>query len=529
MEEYKVTLEYCINLIASGLSREIIRKKLYFAFQFIYNFEVFCKFFLPNAFTKDFAWFHLEIIDEFWDDKDAVLASFRGSGKSSLVGQGMVLHRICYKREKYILYSSQNSAKAEQFLEPISFELKTNNRLKLVYPNIDIRKVKSEETGKDRNDCFDIGRDMRVQAFSFEKNARGFKFNNQRPTLIIFDDIDSDERVMNPVLREKDHNKLAKQMIPALDAEIGKYKMIGTIIHLDSVLNRQLTKVGGKVFRAYELDVNNKIIPSSILWPEMFTLKYFEKYIHDFGSMAASSEFLNNPVDDVSSLIKRAWIKSCFCEDLSFSDNQTNYDIRLQGVDFAFSDRITADKSAFVGIGKNDDCIDMISCITKKGMSIIEQFDFIEYLTGIHEFDDNALEENSIRSMSKEIKRYNFKFTLFWTGAADRAKGEKDYLQMEYTERRHTVGKVSMMKRLATMFENNYNSLKEKEGYTFRIPYKTDSDKSIAHEIMDECCSFALQDGKLVETGVHPDIPIGLQLAFELLTLDDVGDVGIEF
>lgn len=520
-EDYKTTLKYCVDLINSDKPKDYVRRTLHFLFSLKVNFPVFCKLCLPHAFNKPFGDFHIEIIDEFWKSGNSVLACPRGHGKSTLVGQGKVLHDICYKKEKYILYVSLNTEKSNQFLEPISYELKNNMLLKFIYPNINLKKVKNKDTGKDRSDCFDIGREMRVQAFSFEKNARGFKFNNQRPTLIVFDDIDDDDRVMNPVLRHKDYMKFSKQVIPALDSLIGKYKMIGTIIHLDSLLRKQLNSVGGRVYEAYQTDKDNKIIPESILFPELFSVKFFEKYIAKFGSMAASSEYLNNPIDDVTNLIKRAWIQSCFDENFSFKDNMDKYDIKLQGVDFAFSDRITADKSAFVGIGKNANCIDLISYFEKQGMSIIQQLDYIEYLSGIHGFTDNGLEENSIRSMSTEIKNYNFKYTLFWVGANDAAAVEKDWKVAEYENKRHTIGKENMIRRLAVFFENNYNSITEGEGYTFRIPYKDQADRDIAHNLMEQCCSFSLADGKLVEAGVHPDSPIALQLALEVLKLGD--------
>jgi hypothetical protein len=526
--KYKIDLDYCIKLIKSDEPIDKIRRKLYFLFSFEYNFFTFCKFFLPNTFYKEFGKFHKEIIDEFWSNESNSLACPRGHGKSSLIGQGFVLHRIVYKLEKYILYCSVNTEKSNQFLEPIKFELKNNQRLKLVYPNIDLKKVKDEESGRDRQDCFDIGHDMRIQAFSFEKNVRGFKFHNQRPTLMVFDDIDDDQIVINPTLRQKDYYKLSKIMIPALDAEKGKYKMIGTIIHLDSCLARSIKGDNGKIYRAFEYDDNKNIIEDSILFPEMFTKKYFEDYIKRWGWLSCSSEFLNNPVDDVSSLIKRKWVKSCFCEELSLFETPEKYDLKVMGVDFAFSDRIVADKSEFIGIGFKNDCYDIMSVFSKKGMSIIEQFDYITYLNGVFGFDDISMEENSIRSMSKELLNYNFKYTLFWTSANDSVKKEKDYLDMEYEGKRHTIGKTSMIKRLATIFENNYNSIQQDGVYKFRIPYKTDRDKEIAHSIMDECCSFALDDGKLIETGVHPDKPIAISLCFERFGLGDLGyEVGL--
>ena len=63
--------------------------------------------------------------------------------------------------------------------------------------------------------------------------------------------------------------------------------------------------------------------------------------------------------------------------------------------------------------------------------------------------------------------------------------------------------------RLGTAFENK----------RFIIPYKTEADKRTFDRILAECTSYALSDGKLVEAGVHPDIPIGLGYALELMNL----------
>ena len=77
----------------------------------------------------------------------------------------------------------------------------------------------------------------------------------------------------------------------------------------------------------------------------------------------------------------------------------------------------------------------------------------------------------------------------------------------DWSEKRHTVGKINLIMRLGTAFENK----------SIVIPYKTEKDKYIADKILSECTSFALSEGKLVEAGVHPDIPIALGYALELI------------
>jgi hypothetical protein len=420
---------------------------------------------------------------------------------STLVGLGFVLWLVLYKKEHYLVYTSQNHEKSVQFLEPIKHELMNNRLIQFIYGRFKVKSVKDEEDlSRNREDCFDY-HGMRIQALSFEKNIRGLKYGVTRPTLIILDDVDDDQRCLNPDLRKKDDDKLTKQIIPSLDPEKGRVKMVGTILHHDSLLAKRLRVEGGKIYRAISED-------GKILFDGLYNMEKLMDIKRRIGSTSFESEYQNNPVDDSAAIIKREWIKECFEDRLSFSDDY-EWSERYLGVDFAFSDRVTADKSAFVEIAKQDGLFYMTRCDTKKGWSVIEQFEYIQALHEKNKYKDVALEENSIRSMSKEINSYKFPFTLYWTGANDSANKLKP--DIDFEGKRKTVGKLSMIDRLATAFENKI----------IRIPYKTEEDKEIAHQIMDELTTYARSDGKLVETGVHGDIPIALGYAMERCNIEE--------
>ena len=498
MIERRVTFEQCKKVLNSGKPRKFITRALYSLFENPDNFEVFCRFCLRKAFSKDFADFHTEIFKTFNSPGDSVVAAPRGHGKSTLVGLGYVIWLLLYKKEKYIVYTSQNHEKSVQFLEPIKHEIQTNKLIQFIYGNFKIHAVKDEDAvlGKrDREDCFDY-RGIRVQALSFEKNIRGLKFGSSRPTLIVLDDIDDDQRCLNADLRRKDSDKLNKQIVPSVDAEQGKIKMIGTILHHDSLLARQLRTHNGKIYKAIRED-------GTPLFPALYSLEKLAERKRIMGSSSFESEYMNNPVDDENAIINPEWVNAAFDETLSFFDPLKHYDLKYQGIDFAFSDRTTADKSVFLGLGLIGDRYEIFQCIVKKGLTITQQFDFINMLQGTVQYDDNALEENSIRSMSNELLKYEFPYTLFWTAAADGAKKEK--YDREFTGKRHTVGKMAMINRLATQFENG----------RIKIPYKTEEDKRIAHLIKDELVTFSRVDGKIVETGVHSDVGMALGFAIE--------------
>lgn len=485
----------------------LLAKILRRVFSFKDNISEFSNFFFKDYANAPAADFHNEVYEFCFGKTDAAMGAPRGHAKSTVVGLFYISFCIVNKLEPYIIYVSSNYSKTVQFLDPIRTEFKHNNLLKWVYGDLRFGKVK-DESGKDREDCFDVN-SCRVEAVSFDQNLRGFKYLSKRPTLIVLDDIEDDMRVLNPALRVKDAAKLNKIIIPSLDPVAGKIKFIGTILHWDSLLIKKIHLYDGKIYKACTVDFED------ILWPEYWTVERLKAKKKSIGRVAFSSEYLNNPIESESSLIKREWMIKCCDETLSYRDaHQLKFDFRVQGVDFAFADRVTSDKSAFVGIGKDADKYTLFSCITKKGMSITEQFDYIEYLSGVYSFDDNALEENSIRSMSKELKNYNFPFTLFWTGATDAAHKRK--IETEFDEKRHTIGKAAMINRLATQFENEM----------IRMPYQTEEDKVVTNTIISECSTYALAEGKLVEVGIHGDIPIALAYALERCEMETFEFIG---
>jgi hypothetical protein len=494
----RITKEQVVKILKNEEDKNRLRQVLKYIFSFKENITVFSEVVFPNTITNKVPGFHQEIYDFLFQPGNGALAAPRGHAKSSITGIVYLIWSVVNDLEKYIIYISQNHTKTVQFIDPIRYEFKNNELLKFIYGDLTLRTEK-DDTGKDREDCFDVC-GCRIEAVSFEKNLRGFKYKNMRPTLIICDDVESDERVTNPDLRLKDENKLNKVIIPSLDIK-GRMKMIGTILHTDSLLAKRIKLSNGKIFKACDEDLKN------ILWPERFTKQVLKQIKYEIGSLAFQQEYLNNPIDNSSSIIKREWITQCFREDISAQDiANTDFELKTLGVDFAFSDRVKADESAFLGLGKKDDFFYLLGSRKEKGLSAHEQLKIIQQeLHPRENYDQIGLEENSIKSISKDIGQWNLPITLFWTASADPAKRLKP--GYDWNEKRHTVGKINLIMRLATAFENN----------RFIIPYKTEEDKQTADRILAECTSYALSDGKLVEGGIHPDIPIAMGYALELI------------
>jgi len=482
---------------------EELKTFIQLSFSYPENIDTFGLSFFPKPVSDDIPEFLSEIYEELFADKNSAIAAPRGHAKSTITGLIFLMFCIVNNLENYIVYISQNHAKTIQFLTPIRTEFKQNQLLQFIYGNLSPNFAK-DEYGKDKEDCFDIN-GIRIEAVSFEKNLRGFKYNNFRPTLIICDDIEDDARVLNPELRAKDWNKLNKVIIPSLDIN-GRIKMIGTILHQEGLLKKKIAQYGGRIYTACDTEFKN------FLWAERFTKEKLLAIKKDIGSVAFQQEYLNDPIDNTSSLIKREWINQCLREDVSYNElktavkeNKESYSFIVLGADFAFSDRITADNSAFVSVARKDDYFYVFDCDTFKGLSIMEQMSILKEKHQAFKYDQMGLEENSIKAISKNIWSFDMPIKLFWTGASDQ-KGKRK-AEYEWTGKRNTVGKINLILRLSTALENK----------RFIIPYKTEEDKIISDQIIAELTSFALADGKLVEAGVHPDIPIAMGYALELM------------
>ncbi|HAG52349.1 MAG TPA: hypothetical protein DCL21_01010, partial [Alphaproteobacteria bacterium] len=256
------------------------------------NIAVFGKFIFPEYIKGSTPEFHNEFYSYLVQPHSYAWAAPRGHAKSTTCGLVYIAWCYCHKKEDYIVYISQNHEKTVQFIEPHRIEPKENNRMRWLYGDLTSKAIVGDN-GKDREDCIDIN-GVRVQALSFEKNIRGIKFKSKRPTLIIGDDIEDDQRVKNPQLRHNDYDKLVKAIIPSLDIEYGRFKMIGTILHLDSLLMKQIKKCNGKIYKAEDNGV--------ILWDNYFTRERLDNKKKEIGSVAYQQEYLNNPVDNSTSV-----------------------------------------------------------------------------------------------------------------------------------------------------------------------------------------------------------------------------------
>jgi len=273
------------------------------------------------------------------DETYVAMAAPRGTAKSTAVTHAYTIGNVLLGDRDFVLIISDTETQAAQFLGDIKAEFQENEAL---IKQFGIKKfIKDTETDII---CVSTAGKFRIIAKGSEQKVRGLKWGNKRPNLIIIDDAENDESVMNPERREKFRNWFLNALLPC-GSDHCIYRMVGTILHLDSLLNRFLTDSN---WRTAKWEAHNKDF-TKLLWPEKFPkerLLRIRKGYEEQGNLEGyAQEYLNNPVIEGNTYFR----KQDFLEmdDPDFESEK----IYFAAADFAISEREKADFTVMLVAG----------------------------------------------------------------------------------------------------------------------------------------------------------------------------------
>jgi len=251
----------------------------------------------------------LELIEFLSGTEDGACIEPRGFAKSTWEKIDS-LHDIVYELEPVIVYGSDSMSAAQMQLEGIKGELENNTRLRQVYG--DLVPPESNIGRKWTNTHFETTNGINMVARGRGK-GRGINIRNQRPTKIILDDVETDESVHSTEQRRKTHDWVYNVIIPSLDRERGRLKMIGTVIHPQCEV-LAFYKAKGGVFRR-AIENGESIWPA--YWPLEALYRLRDGYTKETGEIVAgigtrsfSQEYLNEPINDDTAIFKREWLET---------------------------------------------------------------------------------------------------------------------------------------------------------------------------------------------------------------------------
>lgn len=313
--------------------------------------------------------FHKEMWDLCCSEKRFVaIAAPRGHAKSTAITLGYGLATLLFRERKFMLLVSDTEAQASLFLGNIKNALQGNEQL------IELFGLKRNEKGlvqfiKDSETDivveFNDGHRFRIIAKGSEQKLRGLLWNNSRPDIIIGDDMENDELVMNKERREKFKKWFKNALLPCR-SDKGIIRLVGTILHMDSMLENLMPKPYDKQTIVEPLKQSSSRrgmwtavkyhahTPNydQLLWPQKksvdeFRMLYTEA-VRDGTQDGYSQEYLNIPIDESSTYFRRS-------DFLPLRDEDFKKPVRYYiTADLAISDKETADYSVFV-VGAIDD------------------------------------------------------------------------------------------------------------------------------------------------------------------------------
>jgi hypothetical protein len=207
--------------------------------------------FLPQYFRRfDPAAFHLDLdrilhnLHERRGQKLSLIAP-RGGAKSTWFTLAYPLRCALEQWEPYALILSDSAPQAVEQLRHIRAELEQNPTLARVY---------AELTGKGpewRENRLRLKNGAVIEALSTGSKVRGRRNRSARPSLVIFDDVQTSADIVSPELRARDWDWATRDVLPAGD-ERTNFLAVGSALHREAVSVRlaQLAGWTGLTFPA---------------------------------------------------------------------------------------------------------------------------------------------------------------------------------------------------------------------------------------------------------------------------------------
>ena len=332
-------------------------------------------------------------------DKFVAIAAPRNHAKTTAISLSYILASVLFRAKKFVLLVSDTETQANLFLGSIKQELQENTDI------IDLFGLKKNEKGlvqfkKDTESDIIVetndGTTFRIIAKGAEQKLRGLIWNGSRPDLIVCDDMENDELVMNKDRREKFRRWFLGALLPCR-SQNGEVRIVGTILHMDSMLERLMPRDTDKqtvqdglktystkrqMWKSLKYRAHNEDF-SEILWPERHPAAELKRirteYINQGLPDVYSQEYLNVPIDESNTYFKRNDFLPMRDEDYKSKKN-----FYVAG-DFAISEKERADYTVMIVGGVDEDGILSIVDVIRGRMDGLE---IVNTMLAIQRFRD---------------------------------------------------------------------------------------------------------------------------------------------
>jgi predicted phage terminase large subunit-like protein len=247
--------------------------------------------------------FHKELWELFCrPDPLIAVAAPRGHAKSTAGTLAFSLASLLFGTDDFVLLVSATERLAAGHLANMARVLTVNQDLKTEF-SVDVTKCNETEVTASMG-----RREFHILGKGAEQAVRGVLWNNKRPSLIIIDDLENDEAVMSKERREKLRDWFNEALLPCGSDNL-RVRFLGTILHLDSLLERLLTDTdGGWVGRRFTAhrsfdDFSDLLWPEK--WPEERLRRERQRYLSAGNPSGYSQEYLSHPVAEADAYFRK--------------------------------------------------------------------------------------------------------------------------------------------------------------------------------------------------------------------------------
>ena len=294
-----------MSLSQAADNLKLVRQELYRS-----SILDFAKHYFPQYTTSPFSSFHEDIckrliaLSEKRNGRLAIAAP-RGYAKSTLVSFFYLMWSICYNKERFILILSATAKQAQTLLSDIARTLEDNTKLLEDFPDVFLKggDVKTKSTQHE----IITGNDIKVAALGWEQSFRGIRHHQDRPTLIILDDIDSEKNTYNAVYREKLYNYFTKTILNAGRLKGFNMVAVGTLLHLDSLLSRLIKP---EEFPEWDKKIYQAVIfppEQEVLWQAWSNVLYARDFYEEECGPEAADKFFEANKQEMLKGTKVLW------------------------------------------------------------------------------------------------------------------------------------------------------------------------------------------------------------------------------
>lgn len=285
--------------------------------------------------------------------EQAVIVSFRGSAKSTICATSYPIWAILGKpKKKYILLISRTKEQSRLILSNIKEELENNELLINDFGNLFM------DSGEWRSESIVIPDfKARITSLSVGASIRGTRHRENRPDLIICDDIEDIDSVKTQESRDQTFRWFTQTIVPLGQVDT-KIILIGNLLHNDSLMMRLKEKILKQenkrlVFKEFPLvDEEGKC-----LWIGRYPdLDSINREKNKIGNLVAwQREYLLKLIPDEDQVVFFEWLQ--FYKKLP-PTNLSSFKYVAIAVDPAISEKTSADYTAIIcayvfGYGKD--------------------------------------------------------------------------------------------------------------------------------------------------------------------------------